>query len=143
MGNAILALAQDFECCKPATSTINPSKWVRCLSIRSLCNDVTNIALAPKKGKKISLNEFLGDNGKQRISHFGQCIHLSSAFGSWADEMEDLPTARTFRIAKALLDPKIKSFNQRPQERMVINHEHMNVSLKKRTLSEVGFPYKR
>ncbi|KAF8736570.1 hypothetical protein AX14_014310 [Amanita brunnescens Koide BX004] len=37
--------------------------------------------MAPKKGKKISLNEFLGDN----------------AFGSWADEMEDLPTAPAAR----------------------------------------------
>ncbi|KIL67443.1 hypothetical protein M378DRAFT_73487, partial [Amanita muscaria Koide BX008] len=33
--------------------------------------------LAPKKGKKITLNEFLGDN----------------AFGSWADEMDALPSA--------------------------------------------------
>ncbi|KAF8622570.1 hypothetical protein AX15_006918 [Amanita polypyramis BW_CC] len=33
--------------------------------------------MAPKKGKKISLNEFLGDN----------------ALGSWADEMDSLPTA--------------------------------------------------
>ncbi|KAK2463489.1 hypothetical protein APHAL10511_004575 [Amanita phalloides] len=37
--------------------------------------------MAPKKGKKISLNEFLGDN----------------KFGSWADEMEALPTAPAAR----------------------------------------------
>ncbi|KAF8326499.1 hypothetical protein F5887DRAFT_222096 [Amanita rubescens] len=37
--------------------------------------------MAPKKGKKISLNEFLGDN----------------TFGSWADEMEALPTAPATR----------------------------------------------
>ncbi|KAG7451010.1 uncharacterized protein BT62DRAFT_941657 [Guyanagaster necrorhizus] len=37
--------------------------------------------MAPKKGKKISLNEFLGD----------------SALGSWADEMDSLPSAPAAR----------------------------------------------
>ncbi|KAF8638184.1 hypothetical protein AX17_002381 [Amanita inopinata Kibby_2008] len=37
--------------------------------------------MAPKKGKKIPLNEFLGDN----------------AFGSWADEMDALPSAPTIK----------------------------------------------
>ncbi|EEB94179.1 hypothetical protein MPER_07050 [Moniliophthora perniciosa FA553] len=37
--------------------------------------------MAPKKAKKISLNEFLGD----------------SALGSWADEMDSLPSAPAMR----------------------------------------------
>jgi hypothetical protein len=38
--------------------------------------------MAPKKGKKISLNEFLGDN----------------TLGSWADEMDALPTAPAAKV---------------------------------------------
>ena len=51
--------------------------------------------LAPKKSKKISLNEFLGDSSKFFKQYLIIALPSSIALGSWADEMEDsLPNAR-------------------------------------------------
>jgi hypothetical protein len=61
-------------------------------------NSVLTMLAAPKKGKKISLNEFLGDSGKQRTISLLHKISFHSwpALGSWADEMDSLPNARMY-----------------------------------------------
>ncbi|KAF8899867.1 hypothetical protein CPB84DRAFT_1847436 [Gymnopilus junonius] len=56
------------------------SIWNRNLTVATCVQQISK--MAPKKAKKISLNEFLGD----------------STLGSWADEMESLPNAPAPRI---------------------------------------------
>jgi hypothetical protein len=62
---------------------------------------------APKKAKKIPLNEFLGDSSQSFFS-ISLCFFVFApsrspvlsypALGSWADEMDSLPTARMFNL---------------------------------------------
>ncbi|KZP27393.1 RNA-binding domain-containing protein, partial [Athelia psychrophila] len=55
--------------------------------------------IAPKKkAQKISLNEFLGDSGKQTIPANRYMLHyFCPPLGSWADEMDSLPSAPAVR----------------------------------------------
>ena len=60
------------------------------------------VCLAPKKAQKMSLNEFLGDSSQQTqilLSTWNFKSDPPSALGSWADEMDSLPTARMFSYA--------------------------------------------
>lgn len=57
---------------------------------------LTCTRIAPKKAQKMSLNEFLGDSSAysahRPTSNLLTCP--TAALGSWADEMDSLPTAR-------------------------------------------------
>jgi hypothetical protein len=85
------------------TETVEQT-WVISL-VCSLFNLFCLIAFgysAPKKQKqKMSLNEFLGDTGK--VVTFIIYSHTLTwdclALGSWADEMDSLPSAREFNVA--------------------------------------------
>ena len=69
---------------------------------------------APKKQQKMSLNEFLGDSSQSHtlisLKH-PALIHVwCAALGSWADEMDALPTARTSYVAfRASVTPTVRS----------------------------------
>ena len=62
-------------------------------------------SVAPKKAQKMSLNAFLEDSS-ELATLFGissMLINNSLALGSWADEMDALPTAREFVMSRNLL----------------------------------------
>ena len=59
-------------------------------------NGICDLKAPKKKAEKMSLNDFLGNAGMHIILAKQRFTQVSTDFGSWADEMEDFPTAREY-----------------------------------------------